>query len=522
MKRLSLILLTVFFASLSFAPQSLAAVFKEIPRVRTSVDTVNGIPSLPYRAIMNQQNTQVYAECMAKVVMAIEKEKVLELPFPKHAENIQIFLPKHKGKDQGQVLSWIIEKGMPYKPQGSVEKTRITYESMHDALAGSLAILHAQRDALVDELKKKSNVLDPKFTGKLNPNLALIGTRISSAERELAFAKQRAEQYKDGIPQRQQLVVRINTPVAVGEEVFVAYTYTLPNSFWKPVYIIDANSKTNTVDVQLLAQVEQNSDLDWFKVQLELTTAQGNDRDPQPIYPWIVRQSQGEAMYAKSRMAPQAMMAGNMANDSMPSFSQDSAMARWTIDSFPKLVEGKTMIKLNQETWNTALQRIARPTSSANKVWLSAKQNINSSFYPAGEATFLLDGVVTGQGIFEPKNNEAQLFFGVDPLVTVETKDKQRKSAEKGLIDKDQTWTWTWNYSIENKRNTPVTVRIEEPQTQVEDAKMSITYNDVPKPEQGPEKTFIWTVDAKAESTSIIKRSITLKAPKDMKINLGR
>ncbi len=523
MRNITYLFLILFLVTLGVTSMASAAEFKEVPRVRSANDTANGIPSLPYRAVMNQQNTQVYAECMARVSMAVEKEKVLVIPFPKNAQDIQITLPLIKGKSQGEILSWAVEKALPFKPQGSMEQRRSTYESMYDALAGSLAVLKAQEKALVEDMAKKGNMSDPKFTDEVNPNLALIGTRIAAAERELALAKQRVDQLNDALPMSQQLVVRIKSPLGVDDEAFVAYSYTLPNTFWKPTYVINANTKDNTVDVQLLAQIVQNSDLDWFKVQLELTTAQGNERDPAPLYPWIVRKSQGEAMYAKRSMAaPQAMMLDNTVAGASPSFNQESAMARWSIDKFPKLVEGKSTIKLSQEQWKTGLERIARPSTSANKVWLSATHKINSAFYPAGEALFLLDGVATGKALFDPKPGEARIFFGVDPMVTVETKDKTRKSDEKGILDKEQVWTWEWTYNVENKRNIPVTVRIEDPQTQVEDANMSVTYSDSPEPEQGPEKTFVWTIKAPAEGSSSVKRSITVKAPEDMKINLGR
>ncbi len=499
----------------------MSAVKADAALIRSANDTASGIPATPYRVVINQQNAHVYTQCLAKII-ALDGQKLLVLPFPQMAENIQLFISSPQEQTKSEIVSWSVEKALPFKPQGAIEKQRITLESIHDSLAGALANLRAQELALTEAIKENSGAANKKNAQQLAPELALIGTRIAATQREIDFAKKRATQLTDTLPGSQQLVVRINSPLPADAEILVSSAYTLSNTFWSPIYFIDANTKDNTIDVQLLAQITQNSDLDWHNVELELTTAQGNDRAPMPINPWVVRKGGAPVVYAKSMAPPELMMARGAVNDSSPSFDQDAAMARWSMSKVHKIPEGKTLLKLSQDKLNIALIRLARPSVSDNKVWLSAKYKVENNFYPSGEATFLLDGVMTSQGRFAPKGAETEIFFGVDPLVTVQTKEKVRKSAEQGLIEQEQSWTWNWVYSIQNTRNIPVVVRIEEAQTQVEDSAMKVSYADEPKPESGPEKTFVWNVETPAKGTSMVKRSITVKAPKDMQLDLGR
>ncbi len=521
MRKIVYLFLVCFISFTTSATLSMAAQSAKSSLIRSANDTASGIPAMPYKVVINQQNAHVYAQCLAKVIAA-EGQKVLVIPFPKDAQNIQLSLPMQQGKSQGEILSWTAEKAMPFKPQGSLEKQRITYESMHDSLAGALMTLHAQQEGLLAGLQDKNADVNQKNAKKLSPDLALVGTRIASTERQIGIAKKRADLLIDGLPSSQQYVVRINSPLPPDAEILVSYAYTLNNTFWAPVYFINANTKDNTVSVELLAQITQNSDLDWHDVDLELSTVQGNERAPLALSPWIVRKARANIVYAKGMAAPELMMARGVASDNAAGFDQGAALAHWNIPNVPKIAEGNTTLKLALDKWNAPLIRVARPFVSENKVWLSAKQKLDDKFYPAGNATFLLDGVMTGEGVFAPKGREAEIFFGADPLVTVQTKQNSRKTAEQGLVAKEQSWQWSWVYSIENKRKNVVDVIVEEPQTQVEDAAMTISYADEPKPELAPENTFIWKMKVPAQGVSTIKRSITLKAPSDMQLDLGR
>ncbi len=504
--------------------QSSGAPSQSTPFIRNADDSAAGIPAMPYKAILNQQNGQLFAKALTRL-RYVDGRKVLVLPLPRHAEDIQISLPHKDGKAQGRILAWATEGVLPFKPQGSVEKHRITYESMHDSLKGALTALEAQHSAIIAPLYN-TNVADAQAAiEKLRPTLALLGTHISSTRRDIENARKRAESFGDGVPMSQQLVIEIEADAPEYTEMLIEYSYMLPGARWEPLYTFNANTENNTIDVQLAAKITQNSDLDWHHIQLDLVLGTGNERGPRPVQPWIVRQRGNADIPYAADVAPRAQMMltkNESADMPAPSWDESSSVARWHFERAPKIAEGENQLILQNDTWNAPLTRLARPSSGNSTVWLSADHPLKGTFMPAGEASFLLDNVMVAKNFFRPSQGRAFLAFGPDPLVTIETKDDSRRSAEHGIISKEQTWTWNWTYVLRNQRPDSVTVRVEEPQTQLEDKAMKVTYADKPVPKKGPDATLVWQISIPAKAKEEIVRSITLTAPKDMRLVLGK
>ncbi len=491
---------------------------------RSADDSAAGIPAMPYKAILNQQNGQLFAKALTRL-RYVDGRKVIVLPLPRHAANVQLSLPLKDGKVQGRILAWATENVLPFKPQGSVEKHRITYESMHDSLQGALTALEAQHSAILAPLYNMSVADAQSAVEKLRPSLALLGTHMSSTRRDIENARKRAESFGDGVPMSQQLVIEVAADAPEYTEFLVEYSYILPGARWEPVYTFNADTDQNTIDMQLAAKITQNSDLDWHHIQLDLVLGTGNERGLRPVQPWIVRQrGQAEAGYAMD-VAPRAQMMlskNDGADISAPAWDESGNVARWHFKTAPKIAEGENQLVLQNDTWNIPLTRLARPSVSRDTVWLSADYALKGTFMPAGEATFLLDGVMVAQNMFRPAGGRAFLSFGPDPLVTIETKDDSRRSAEEGIISKEQSWTWNWTYVLRNQRPSAVTVRVEEPQTQLEDKAMKVVYADKPAPQKGPESTFVWELPVPAKGTNSIERRVTLTAPKGMNLMLGK
>ncbi len=511
---------------LNFTP-SVAISAEAMPPVATEAQKIPmaqqrntlGIPSVPHKVILNYENTRAFAKSNLKIIDH-HGRKALVLPLPKQASNIQLTLPDNNGT----LLAWQTEKAMPYKPQGFMEKQRITYESMAHSLAGALTSLHAQYDALLDPIAKLPPLEAAQAMKKAQPTFALIGTRMQSAQNELDLANARAALFKDGIPLSQQLVIGIDTDLAVGQTILLDYSYTLEGSFWRPTYVIDANSTTNTINFKLMAQITQNSDLDWNNTDIQLSTARGNGQNPPPVQPWIVSEQDERIMY--SAEAPRAMMAkSQMADNAMAGgFADDSTLAVWTLKKNVPVPEGNTTFILEEQNLNTALERMARPSSysGGGKVWLTASYDLKGKFLPMGNISYLLDGVPVGEGVFETKKDVMSLYFGVDPLVSIDIKKDIRKSDVEGLISKEKIWNYGWTYTVINKRPQELVVRIEEPQTQLSHKDMSVSYQDKPAATKGPDETFIWDIKVPAKGQSVLTRAITVKAPKEMSVNPGR
>ncbi len=483
-------------------------------------DSYLGIPAVPHKVVINRQNTRAFAQSSLKIVEAYGA-KVVVLPLPKQASAVQLNLPD----GNATLVAWQTEKAMPYKPQGFIEKQRITYESMANSLGGALTALQAQYEATVNSMSALPPNQAAEELKKTMPSLALLGTRLHSTQRDLDVANARAALFKDNIPLSQQLVISLDTKLAVGDVVRVSYSYTLNGSFWKPVYVIDANTSNNTIHFKLLADIQQNSDLDWDATEVELSTAQGNEQNPPAVQPWVVNKA--ENIQPRTYNAPMQnamlMAKADVESSGMGGFRGENALAVWALKKKIAIPEGQTSLILQENVLQAPLERVARPSSYAGgKVWLSAAPKMVSTFLPVGEAQYLLDGIPVGQDTFAVKEDKMPFFFGVDPLVTVNIKKDIRKSDEDGIINKEQVWQWGWTYTVENKRQQAVKVRLEEPQTQLADKAISVTYKDSPAPTKGQDKTFVWNLDVPAQGKTAVKRHITVKAPKGMTINPGR
>ncbi len=485
-----------------------------------------GMPAVPYKVLLSQQNARVFAQSNVRLLEA-HGQKVFELPIPKNATDITLTLPMVNGKSQGTIRAFSTELAAPFKPMGTQEKLRITLESRADSLSGSIAALISKNNAIYNPIVEMPAQEAVAAMEKVLPELAMIETRLASTRRELQNIKNLISQLSDKTPMSKKLVVVVDSPLADKAPLHVMYSYTLNGSSWTPMYTISANSAQNTINVQLIAKITQNSDMDWNNTQIELSTAAGNAQSPAPIRPWVI----SERPERQARNAEVMMMASptamNKATSDGIAFAENSALANWSIQKSLTIPEGETNVILHEQQASIALERVARPSSYSRngksaQVWLSAEFDFKNTFFPQGEADYLLDGVSVGQGVFAPTSKKTTLFFGADPLVNVEIAKNIRKSGQDGIIQKEQTYTWNWTYTVQNQRSKEVAVRIEEPQTQLGNEKMSVSYTDKPQAKKGPDNTFIWTLKVPAKGSQKLERTITVKAPKDMKVFLDR
>ncbi len=514
-----------FIFSLNCVPITTAESFKGASVEESSW----GIPAVPYKVILSQRNARIFAQSKLHLLEA-HGQKVFELPLPKDATDIKLALPTLDGKKQGVIVAYSTEIADPFKPMGTLEKLRITFESKADSLSGSISALISKNNAIYDPIINLPPEEARAAMEKALPDLSLIQTRLEAARRELQHIKSRIAMLKDKTPLSKKLVVVVDSPLKNKDVLHVMYSYTLNDSKWTPFYNISANSENNTIDVQLRAHIKQNSDMDWNNTDIELSTASGNAQSPAPIRPWVIgerqnmqRDSMPNVMMMSSPAAPRAKSTAESI-----SFEQNSAIASWVLQRKITIPEGETTLILHEQSIQSELERVARPSGYGerggkdNRVWLSAQFDFKNTFLPQGEADYLLDGVAVGQGTFTPESKTTTLFFGADPLVTVDIAEKVRKSGQDGLIQKEQTWTWNWVYTVHNQRKKPVKVRIEEPETQLAHEKMAVTYADKPKGQKGPDDTLIWNVNVPANGKQKVERTVTVKAPKGMKVFLDR
>ncbi len=489
-------------------------------------ENLNALPAIPYKVVLNQQNARVFAKSQGNL-MVNGKEKRFFIILPQNASHVHFSLPQVHGKSQGTILGWSAVTTEPFAIQGAVQKQQQALETMVDATAAAMETSIVKFEALKAkymELSKQNKQQEMSIT---IGELVIASAEISENKRAWEKAKTLAAQGQNSQSKAvssQVFTITLDTPLAEKSSIHVEYAYTLQGSKWTPSYVINAQSEKDTIHLQLQAEIIQNSHMDWSNTQVEFSTVTGNAPSPAPVQPWIAGESAAAYGLVRSKAAPMRMDSAQMANSAV-TFNENTPLASWALQKKLSIPEGKSTLILLEKSVKLPLQRIARPNTGSrdiDTVWLSANYNLEDDFWPQGKARYLLDNVPVSDGYFQPKAQKVALFFGPDPLVTIQAQKEVRKSSEEGIIQKEQIFAWNWTYTLYNQRKKNVTVRVEEPQVQLAHKDISVLYKDAPKAQQGPDKTLIWNVTVPAQGKEKIQRSITIKAPEKLDIFPGR
>ena len=263
--------------------------------------------------------------------------------------------------------------------------------------------------------------------------------------------------------------------------------------------------------------------MDWRKSRLFLALRPHDVVAPPSLPQWVVDdmpQARAMPMMAGApRQRAMAMKAADAVNEEI-SLNTEGQDARWEV-STPGLPQGESVVTLRDEVWTAALERVARPDENDGRVWLTAKADLPAgSVWPDGQASFQLEGIPAGERFFAVKDGKAQLFFGVDPRVTVSVQADGRRRGEAGIVNRRRQWSWAWEYTVNNGRSAPVQVRLERPRPHIVDKNVTVTYDDTPKATpDDKDNALFWLLDVPAGGKATVHHGLTITAPADRKIN---
>ena len=316
--------------------------------------------------------------------------------------------------------------------------------------------------------------------------------------------------------------------------VTVRYAYTLKDCGWTPSYVLDAKvvkDKKDTVSVRLVANLWQNSGMDWTGAKLTLVSGAAGPREPGRLPSWII---EGEKPKPATRNYEAAGKHAAMMEDAeaVPMMRESRAQAprqarvdadmsglyaSWS-PAVSGLEEGRSSLVIAEDTWDAPLQWLARPGLGNGRVWLMARCTVPAStVWPKAQADFLINGQKVGSGRFAPVGSEVDLFFGPDPRVDVRGTEDARTREEKGIFGNGREWKWAWTYTVINNRDRAVTVRLERPAPRAVDAEVKIKYENSPEAKEDlREHKLVWTVEVPAGGKTDVKHGVVVTSPKDI------
>lgn len=304
-------------------------------------------------------------------------------------------------------------------------------------------------------------------------------------------------------------------------EVTINYSYNHDGCGWQPVYDFNARPEEGegVIDVRMLAEIWQYTGINWPDTEITLATRGFGPREPAPLPKWIIDSAQPQPApqprNAADRPATMALKAEKA--DTAPAMAPvaadtDAVYASWNLSQHG-LSQGRSRLEISSTVFKTPLQWLARPSAHSTEVWLMARYELPKDHaWPAGIADYSVNGQNTGSGDFAPRGNEAVLYFGPDPRVTILTTTDSRQRSISGIINSNRSWSASWTYTIVNQHNQPVQVRVERPAPQVVDKSVTVTYKNEPRAVT-EQNMLVWTVDVPAHGKSTIDHSVTITSP---------
>jgi hypothetical protein len=200
---------------------------------------------------------------------------------------------------------------------------------------------------------------------------------------------------------------------------------------------------------------------------------------------------------------------------------RETTYSLWQIGRKNVPAGAKQKVKIEEELWPSEFTYMARPSQSS-QVFLRAKVNLpEAKDIPSGSSLYIVDGAILGKRSFALAGKEATIFFGIDPLVTARTQLISKKSGEKTFLQDKQTYTWDWRTDIQNSRNSPVRVLVEEPNPQPRDERIAVTLKCDPDPAEKTPSSLTWDMDISAGQKKSLFMTVRIEAPKSMDLDLG-
>lgn len=454
---------------------------------------------------------------------------------PADAENLHLEAPGHT------IASWSATPQV-LKRTGAVSRLAAALRAEREDIEQRMATIKDQL-ALWQERPEKAEYSFQDMEAverKLMESLPALRRELADLERRLKLVKNELGDIDESAPLGLRVRVALTEPPQTGT-VRLAYTYSLPHCGWKPVYDFSAETEKGdgkSIGVRLMAEVWQQTGMDWKDTRISLVTRGMGPREPAAVPRWELearpkpqpvarsagrmnaRESAPMAMPDAEAMEDMAMAAPPPPKNAPVALSADGIYASWEL-SARGLNEGYSRLLITETAWPAPLTWLARPGKRGNQVWLMAKYELPAGeVWPDGQAEFSVDGQNVGKGQFKPVKGEAKLFFGADPRVTLAVTDDDKKRGGSGFFEKKRHWSWAWTYTLTNRHSRPVTVRIERPDPMIVDDKITVKHEDEPAAQiDAKEHLLIWEVPVAANGSAAVKHGLTISAPEDMLFN---
>ena len=359
-----------------------------------------------------------------------------------------------------------------------------------------------------------------------------LARQLEDIDGQLAVLKAQNQTSAKKATQYREVAVRVSA--SKGGAMRLNYQVNGPG--WIPSYRATLDSASNTVRMERLAVVSQNSGEDWSSVQLKLSTAQPrqNVMPPSPLAwqinvlpPVVVAQ----AIAYPAAAAPSAAMtptgrSGVVKAESVfdASVFEGTYSTEFSIAQPVDLASSDQRTALSLGTQSMAARVFSRivPTQAAS-AFVMAEIKRPEGVWIRGDLQLFRDNALVGNSLWSVGNEtDITLAFGRDESLRVSVDPEQKNTSTAGFTGGKQVQTYARAFTIENLRKTAASIEVIEASPVAINAEVDVQSKFAPEPTQKDWKAMrginAWTQSLNPGQGATFKADYTVTYPKEMRV----
>ncbi|SFD79912.1 DUF4139 domain-containing protein [Massilia yuzhufengensis] len=280
-------------------------------------------------------------------------------------------------------------------------------------------------------------------------------------------------------------------------------SYQVNRAGWKPTYRASLDSSASTVELERMAAISQKTGEDWSNVKLRLSTGQPtlSVLAPDPS-PWLLTWRPPQEVVTKFAYAPAPSI--QMRSDARsirpmaspaPQAEADDYIAPVveTQGSFSTEYEVPAKVSLASDGREISVglskqdlkveQRVRIAPRNSNDAVLTAQAPRPDGVWIAGQVQLRRDGSYVGAQHWDPQASERfSMAFGRDPLVRVAVENRNEKSGQAGLFNRDNQRRIADTYVVTSFHRQPIDILLLEPMPVSQSDKVTVKTGFSPEP----------------------------------------
>ena len=357
-----------------------------------------------------------------------------------------------------------------------------------------------------------------------------LSRQLEDIDGQLAVLKAQNQSSAKKAAQYREVLVR----VAATKSGAMRLNYQVSGPGWIPSYRATLDSTGNTVRMERLAVVSQNSGEDWAGVQLILSTAQPrqNVTPPSPLAwqinvlpPVVVAQSMAYPAAPAAAMAPMSRNA--MANAESvfdASVFEGTYSTEFSIAQPVDLASNDQRTSLSLGTQSMSARVFSRivPSQAASAFVMAEIKRPEGVWIP-GNLQLFRDNALVGNSTWNVGSEaDITLAFGRDESLRVSVDPEKKNTSTAGFTGSKQVQTYARAFSIENLRKTAASIEVIEASPVAINAEVEVQSKFAPEPTQNDWKAMrgvnTWTQNLNAGQSATFKADYTVTYPKEMRV----